>query len=91
MDDWFSVIASDFELQRDAPQQLRDIGFVVIKGPVCPAKLAKLAAAYDAGVSGADLPDVSIGSTTTRVHDFVNRGPDFDETLRLCANPGGVL
>lgn len=78
MDDWFSVIASGFELPRDIAQQLHDLGFIVIQGPVAPAKLAQLAAAYDAGVSGADPTDVSIGSTTTRVHDFVNRGPDFD-------------
>ena len=79
MDDWFSVIASDSELPGDAARELRDIGFVVIPGPVAPAKLAQLAAAYDAAVSGADPADVSIGSSTTRVHDFVNRGPDFDE------------
>jgi hypothetical protein len=79
MDEWFSVIASDFELPGDAAQQLRDIGFVVIQGPVAAAKIAQLAAAYDAGVSGADPTDVSIGSTTTRVHDLVNRGPDFDD------------
>src|SRR5205823_1435124 len=74
----FSMIASDYELPREAAQQLRDIGFVIIQGPVAPAKLAQLAAAYDAAVSGADSADVSIGSTTTRVHDFVNRGPAFD-------------
>lgn len=78
MDEWFSVIDSDFELPRDAARELRDIGFVVIQGPVAPARLAGLAAAYDASVSGADPADVSIGSTTTRVQDFVNRGPDFD-------------
>lgn len=78
MDDWFNKIASDSELPADAAEQLRDIGFIVIRGPVAPAKLAQLAAAYDAAVSAADPTEVSIGSTTTRVHDFVNRGPDFD-------------
>ena len=78
MDDWFNKIASDSELPGDAAEQLRDIGFIVIRGPVAPAKLAQLAAAYDAAVSAADPTEVSIGSTTTRVHDFVNRGPDFD-------------
>ncbi|HXU39073.1 MAG TPA: phytanoyl-CoA dioxygenase family protein, partial [Blastocatellia bacterium] len=29
-------------------------------------------------VSGAQPADVSLGSTTTRVHDLVNRGPEFD-------------
>ncbi|MEN3334978.1 MAG: hypothetical protein V7641_4343 [Blastocatellia bacterium] len=79
MDDWFKVITSDFELPGDAVQELCDIGFVVIPGPVAAAKLAQLAAAYDAAVSGADPADLSIGSTTTRVHDLVNRGPDFDD------------
>lgn len=79
MKDWFSAIASDCELPRHVAKELRDIGFVVIPGPVVPAQLAQLAAAYDAAVSGADPADVRIGSSTTRVHDFVNRGPDFDE------------
>ncbi|MGA9768052.1 MAG: phytanoyl-CoA dioxygenase family protein [Blastocatellia bacterium] len=79
MDEWFSVIASDFELPGDAVEQLRDTGFVVIQGPVAPANIAQFAAAYDAGVAGADPTDVSTGSSTTRVHDFVNRGPHFDE------------
>lgn len=77
-DEWFGAIASDFELPREAAEELGDTGFVVIRGAVAPAKLARLAAAYDAGVAGADPADLSIGSTTTRVHDFVNRGPDFD-------------
>src|SRR5438093_726026 len=79
MDDWFSVIASNSELPEDAAQKLDDIGFVVIAGPVAPAKLSGLAAAYDAAVSGADAADVRTGRSTTRLHDFVNRGPDFDE------------
>jgi len=79
MDNWFSVIASNSELPADAAQELHDIGFVVITGPVAPAKLSLLAAAYDAAVSGADPADIGVGRTTMRVHDFVNRGPEFDE------------
>jgi len=45
---------------------------------VAPTNLEQLASSYDGAVSGADPADVSIGSTTTRVHDFVNRGPEFD-------------
>lgn len=78
MDDWFSTIALDSELTTDAAQQLHDVGFIVVAGPVAPASLAQLAAAYDAAVSGAHPADVSIGSSTTRVHGLVNRGPDFD-------------
>jgi hypothetical protein len=78
MDDWFDRIASASELTIGTAQELHDVGFIVIQGPVASANLARLATAYDASVSGADPTDVSIGSTTTRVHDFVNRGPDFD-------------
>ena len=34
---------------------------------------------YDAAVRNVDPSDVKVGSTTTRVSDFVNRGPEFDE------------
>jgi hypothetical protein len=34
--------------------------------------------AYDAAVASAAADDVKIGSTTTRVSDFVNRGAEFD-------------
>ena len=38
-----------------------------------------LAEAYDAGVASATGGDIRIGSTTTRVSDFVNRGTRFDD------------
>ena len=79
MDDWFSVITAGSELPANAVQQLQDIGFIVIPGPVAPAKLSQLPEAYDAAVMAAHPDDVRVGSTTTRVQDFVNRGPDFDE------------
>src|SRR5215470_17174016 len=79
MDDWFRAIAAGSELPKNAAQELRDAGFIIIQGgPVPPARLAQLSAAYDAAVSGAHPADVSIGSSTTRVNDFVNRGPVFD-------------
>ena len=78
MDDWFDRIAADSVLTSGIAKELHDVGFTVIQGAVASANLARLAAAYDASVSSADPTDVSIGSTTTRVHDFVNRGPDFD-------------
>jgi hypothetical protein len=78
MDDWFSRIASNSELTKDATQELHEVGFVIVAGPVAPTNLAQLAAAYDAAVLGAHPADVSIGSSTMRVHDFVNRGPEFD-------------
>ena len=78
MHDWFSVIGAGRELSAGAARDLRDDGFVVIPGPVAPEGLARLAAAYDRVVDSAVLDDLSVGSSTTRVHDFVNRGPEFD-------------
>jgi ectoine hydroxylase-related dioxygenase (phytanoyl-CoA dioxygenase family) len=78
MDDWFSVIAAGSELLTVAVQDLREIGFAVIPGPLAPEGLAQLAAAYDSAMTSAEPDDVSVGSSTTRVNDFVNRGPEFD-------------
>jgi ectoine hydroxylase-related dioxygenase (phytanoyl-CoA dioxygenase family) len=79
MQDWFGMIGASRELTATATQDLRDVGFVIIPGPVAPDKLAQLAAAYDSAVASASSDDLAVGSTTTRVHDFVNRGPEFDE------------
>jgi ectoine hydroxylase-related dioxygenase (phytanoyl-CoA dioxygenase family) len=59
-------------------QPLLDEGFVVIPGPVVPSGVPELAAAFDAAVRDADPGDIHVGSTTTRIVDFVNRGPAFD-------------
>jgi hypothetical protein len=79
MDEWFRWIASNAECPKDTTQELRDAGFAVVAGPVSPAVFAPLAAAYDAAVLGADPADIGVGRTTTRLHDLVNRGPEFDE------------
>ena len=79
MQDWFSIIGKGCALNSSALQTLRDVGFVVIRGPVAPSRLAQLVAAYDSAVASASSDDLAIGSTTTRVHDFVNRGSEFDE------------
>jgi ectoine hydroxylase-related dioxygenase (phytanoyl-CoA dioxygenase family) len=76
--DWFSVIAAGAELSAGAAQALHDVGFVVIPGPVAVDGLAVLAEAYNAAVASADSEDAANGSSTTRVHDFVNRGSEFD-------------
>jgi hypothetical protein len=78
MDEWFGVIDAGCELSAGAVRELREAGFVVIPGPVSSEGLAQLAEAYDAAVACASADDVSVGSTTTRVHDFVNRSPEFD-------------
>lgn len=78
-DDWFRIIAAGRELPAAAVRELDEIGFVVVSGPMAPAELPGLAAAYDAAVSAADPADRNRGGTTTRVNDFVNRGPAFDD------------
>jgi ectoine hydroxylase-related dioxygenase (phytanoyl-CoA dioxygenase family) len=78
MDDWFSKLDALSVLPAGAVQELRDVGFIVIPGPVAPDRMTRLAEAYDSGVAGASSEDRAEGSTTTRVHDFVNRGPEFD-------------
>lgn len=40
--------------------------------------MERLGNAYMAGMASATGTDIRIGSTTTRVGDFVNRGPEFD-------------
>jgi ectoine hydroxylase-related dioxygenase (phytanoyl-CoA dioxygenase family) len=78
MDDWFSIISRGSALSAGAVQDLREVGFVVIPGPLAFDRLARLGAAYDLAVEGATVDDVAIGSSTTRINDFVNRGPEFD-------------
>jgi hypothetical protein len=65
-------------LSASARKALVDGGFTVIQGPIPREHLGALAEAYDAAVASADPGDVRVGSTTTRVHDLVNRGPAFD-------------
>ena len=79
MDDWFNEIAAGCELSPEAAHELLTSGFVVIAGPVTASSFEQFARAYDAAVTGAAPADVRIGGTTTRVHDFVNRGAEFDE------------
>jgi ectoine hydroxylase-related dioxygenase (phytanoyl-CoA dioxygenase family) len=78
MQDWFNIIGSGCELPASAIQDLQDVGFVVIAGPMAPDRLAQLATTYDSAVASASSDDVKIGSTTTRVRDFVNRSSEFD-------------
>jgi hypothetical protein len=81
MDKWFSEMAAEFELPAETARRLRETGYVVVEGPVPQSECARLAEAYDAAVDAAiraaHPDDVSLRSST-RVHDFVNRGPQFD-------------
>ena len=62
----------------NAASKLQERGFVVLPGPVPWDRVERLANAYTAAVASATVDDVKIGSTSTRVSDFVNRGPEFD-------------
>jgi phytanoyl-CoA dioxygenase PhyH len=75
--DWHAAIAAEAHLPAEAARRLRDDGFVVMPGPTMPGGPERLSEAYDRAVATADPADVSIRSST-RVNDFVNRGPEFD-------------
>ena len=63
----------------DAASELQERGFVVLPGPVPSERMELLADAYTAAVASATGDDIRIGSTSTRVSDFVNRGAEFDD------------
>jgi hypothetical protein len=79
-----SAAMDDFELATDACRELDDVGFIIVPGPVPTHELGGLRVAYDAAITDAAPDDVKVASSTTRVRDFVNRGPDFD---RLYLHP----
>jgi ectoine hydroxylase-related dioxygenase (phytanoyl-CoA dioxygenase family) len=79
MDHWFASISAETQLSSEAVHALRTDGFIVIPGPVPKAKVAALADLYDQAVSDVAPDDIKVGSTTTRVRDFVNRNAEFDE------------
>ena len=78
MDDWFADFAAGHSLSTGAASELAERGFIVLPGPVADDELPRLQGAYDAAVASASAEDVRHGRTTTRVTDFVNRGPEFD-------------
>jgi hypothetical protein len=76
-DTMYQVIAAQSQLPADVAAQLRDAGFVVIPGPATPGGIERLSEAYDHAIATADAADVR-GASSTRVTDFVNRGPEFE-------------
>ena len=78
MFDWFSKLAAGSKLPMDAASELQERGFVVIPGPEPSDRFERLANAYTAAVASATGDDIRIGSTSTQVSDFVNRGAEFD-------------
>jgi hypothetical protein len=78
MVDWFETLAARSELSADAASELDHRGFIILPGPVPPERMESLTDAYTAAMNSASGPDVRVGSTSTRVSDFVNRGAAFD-------------
>ena len=79
--DWHSIIAAgSHHLPPDSARQLREIGFAVMPGPAIQGGCEQLSHAYDHAVATANPADVHIGRSrsSTRIDDFVNRGPEFD-------------
>jgi len=79
MIDWFNTLARSHALPAEAIADLQERGFAIISGPVSSARMDAFRRAYAAVEASAAGDDLRIGSTTTRVSDFVNRGPDFDD------------
>src|SRR4029079_19476211 len=75
MSEWFSTLAAGSELPMDAASELQERGFVVIPGPTRSELVPK---SSTAAVAAASSDDIRIGSTSTKVNDFVNRGAEFD-------------
>ena len=81
--DWFGTAAEWSVLGSDAVSELRERGLAILPDAVPSGEMEQLAAAYDAAVASATDEDISIGSTSTRVTDFVNRGAEFDRLYVL--------
>jgi hypothetical protein len=77
--DWFTALSRGTTLSADAASGLDERGFVVLRRVVPPDRMPRLVSAYDTAIATALAEDVRIGSTSTRVSDFVNRGAAFDE------------
>jgi hypothetical protein len=78
MDDGFETLEARRELPAEAAFELQHRGFIVLPGPVPAEQIESLTNAYDAAMSSASGADLRVGSTSTRVGDFVNRGTEFD-------------
>ena len=93
MDEWFERISEGNQLPETVNVALRNAGFVVIPGPIAGDAFGRFAAAYDSAMTdGQGSADMGVGSTTTRLHDLVNRGNAFDPVylhpplLEACAS-----
>src|SRR6185436_4826534 len=78
MNDWLEAISASDALSTDAAEELEHRGFTVIRDVLPPSRLERLRHAYDAAMSSASGAELRIGSTTTRLGDFINRGEEID-------------
>lgn len=78
MHDWFISMSAQKHLPASVAKLLLDDGFVTIPGAVPESDLPGLVRSYERAIEEADSSDISVGRTTTRVSDFVNRSADFD-------------
>ena len=78
MSDWFSALAAGNALPVHAASELEARGFVVLPSMVAPERMERLTTAYTEAVTSATGDDIRVGSTSTKVSDFVNRGAAFD-------------
>ena len=85
MPDWFGTLNAGSKLSMDAATELQERGFAVLLGAVPSDQMERLAYTYTAAVASAVGDDISIGSTSTRVSDFVNRGAS--STTCTCFRP----
>jgi hypothetical protein len=76
--EWFQRLIEGCRLESSAADSLAADGFAVIDGPAPPEPLKALSSAYDRAVAEATASERSVGATTTRLHDLVNRGAEFD-------------
>jgi hypothetical protein len=78
VDHWFEEIRLGNNLSLADASALKQNGFVVIPGPVSATQVPEIARAYDEVMQSAIGDDLKVGTTTTRLTDFVNRRPEFD-------------
>ncbi len=79
MSSWFSTLAAGNSLPAAAASELWERGFVVLPAVLAGEGLQRLISAYDEAVASATGDDLRVGSTSTKVSDFVNRGASFDD------------
>jgi ectoine hydroxylase-related dioxygenase (phytanoyl-CoA dioxygenase family) len=77
-DPYFQSISEGHRLSAEQQQQLLKAGFVVLPDMVPKAAIAALQEAYDATMASGKGNDYKVGSSTTRLNDFVNRSAAFD-------------